>query len=116
MGFRFTVNGPKNKLLPGRPDIVLVRYQTVVFVHGCFWHRHRGCANTPMPKTRCDYWQKKFAANVRRDRANRRKLRQAGWKVIVLWECEIGEADTLAALLSRIKRNRGFTAASSPLG
>jgi len=75
--------------LPGRPDIVLPKYATVVFVHGCFWHRHKGCRDATMPKTRRAFWRKKFDANVARDRRNRRDLRRLGWRVITVWACEV---------------------------
>ncbi|MDF7807495.1 very short patch repair endonuclease [Pontiellaceae bacterium B12219] len=88
-GYRFTVNGPKNKKLPGKPDIVLPRYKTVIFVHGCFWHRHPGCKGTTTPKTRTEWWQAKFDRNVSNDRKNQKTLREMGWTVIVIWECEL---------------------------
>ena len=93
LGFRFTVNGPKNKKLPGKPDIVLPKYRTVVFVHGCYWHRHRGCKETTTPKTRTEWWQAKFDGNVERDKRNQRELKKLGWKVIVVWECETKTAE-----------------------
>ena len=103
MGYRFTVNGPKNRTLPGRPDIVLPKYRTVIFVHGCFWHRHKGCKGTTTPKTRTDWWEAKFAGNVARDRRNQRSLRKEGWRVIVVWECELVEASK-NQIQSKIRR------------
>ncbi|MBN2783451.1 MAG: DNA mismatch endonuclease Vsr [Pontiellaceae bacterium] len=88
-GYRFTVNGPKNKKLPGKPDIVLPKYNTVIFVHGCFWHRHEGCKGTTTPKTRTEWWQAKFNRNVSNDRKHTQELRKLGWKVIVVWECQL---------------------------
>lgn len=85
-GFRFRL---RVKDLPGRPDIVLPRYRAVVFVHGCFWHRHPGCRHSYTPKTRAAFWTKKFDANVARDRKASHNLRDAGWRVFVIWECEI---------------------------
>jgi DNA mismatch endonuclease (patch repair protein) len=85
-GVRFSL---RRKDLPGKPDIVLPKYKTVVFVHGCFWHRHKGCKVATTPKTRTDFWQAKFDSNVARDQRNQRDLKKAGWQVIVLWECEI---------------------------
>ena len=87
-GYRFTVNGPKNKSLPGRPDIVLPKFKAVVFVHGCYWHRHRNCKYAYTPKSRVEFWEAKFDANVKRDRRNQRDLKRLGWKVIVIWECQ----------------------------
>ena len=85
-GFRFRLHAGK---LPGRPDIVLPKYRTVVFVHGCFWHRHEGCSNATMPKTRTDFWQEKFARTVERDLQKQRELEALGWRVLTVWECEL---------------------------
>ena len=74
--------------LPGRPDIVFSRRRAVIFVHGCFWHRH-GCSRTYVPKTNEIFWQTKFATNVRRDRKNEETLVRAGWRVLVVWECDV---------------------------
>jgi DNA mismatch endonuclease (patch repair protein) len=86
MGFRFSL---RRKDLPGHPDIVLARHKTAVFVHGCFWHRHKGCKTSSMPKSRTSFWKKKFDKNIRRDRKNKCELRKLDWKVIVLWECQV---------------------------
>ncbi|MDQ3333197.1 MAG: very short patch repair endonuclease [Planctomycetota bacterium] len=86
LGLRFRLHRSE---LPGSPDLTLRKWRTVVFVHGCFWHRHRGCPNTRTPKSRVDFWEGKFRQNVIRDQRNRRDLRRAGWKVIVVWECEV---------------------------
>ena len=75
--------------LPGRPDIVMPKHNTVIFVHGCFWHRHKECKSATMPKTNTSFWKDKFKANTSRDRRNQRALRKLGWRVIVLWECKI---------------------------
>jgi DNA mismatch endonuclease (patch repair protein) len=102
MGYRFTVNGPLNKSLPGKPDIVLPRYRTVVFVHGCFWHHHRNCANAKIPKTRTAWWREKLTGNARRDRRCRDRLRAEGWAVLVVWECVLKKDPTkVAARLDR---------------
>ena len=93
-GVRFSL---RRRGLPGTPDIVLPRYKTVVFVHGCFWHRHARCRMASAPKSHRAFWQAKFEANVARDRRNRRALTKAGWRVIVLWECEVVR-DPLAAV------------------
>ena len=85
LGFRFRLHA---RNLPGRPDLVLKRHRTVIFVHGCFWHRHTGCANNTMPKTRVKFWAAKFDGNVSRDATNIAALRAAGWRVITIWECE----------------------------
>ncbi len=86
MGARFRLH---RRDLPGSPDIVLPRRNLVVFVHGCFWHRHRGCKVAATPKTRRAFWQAKFAANIARDRRVIRRLRAAGWRVAVVWECQL---------------------------
>jgi len=85
-GFRFRKN---DKRLPGKPDIVLPKYHTVIFVHGCFWHRHPGCKDATIPKTRTEFWMNKFDKNVKNDRAHQTRLEEDGWNVITLWECEI---------------------------
>lgn len=93
MGFRFRVHCSK---LPGKPDIVLKRYKTVIFVHGCFWHHHPGCMYATNPGTRIEFWQKKFAANVSRDIKVANALTEMGWKVAVVWECELSNLQSLA--------------------
>ena len=75
--------------LPGKPDIVLPKYHVAIFVHGCFWHRHEGCKDATTPKTRTDFWLEKFDKNVKNDQIKQEKLRELGWKVIVIWECEL---------------------------
>ena len=96
-GYRFRVHARK---LPGTPDIVLPKYRTVIFVHGCFWHRHNDCANSTMPKTRIEFWESKFKTTVERDQDKIEKLRLAGWRVIIVWECELDKNDGL--LIRRI--------------
>lgn len=93
MGYRFRLHC---KALPGRPDVVLPRYRTVVLVHGCFWHRHKSCRFAYVPKTREEFWQAKFDANVARDQVVFRSLRAQGWHVIVVWECETRNVTRLA--------------------
>lgn len=85
-GYRFRKN---DKRYPGKPDIVLPTYHVAIFVHGCFWHRHEGCKDATTPKTRTEFWLEKFDKNVKNDRIKQEKLRELGWKVIVIWECEI---------------------------
>lgn len=99
MGFRFRLH---DKELPGRPDIVLPRFMTAIFVHGCFWHRHDGCAKAYMPKSRIDFWQKKFEQNVARDRRVKCDLRRLGWHVVTVWECEVDAGASLARRFKRI--------------
>ena len=85
-GFRYRLH---RKGLPGRPDIVMPRYRAVVFVHGCFWHRHEGCRYATDPATRPDFWSAKFDSNVQRDRRNAEMLRLQGWRVATVWECSL---------------------------
>ena len=85
-GFRFRKNVKK---LPGTPDIALPKYNTVIFIHGCFWHRHKNCKKAQLPETRKQFWEKKINENVERDKRNVRQLKDAGWKVIVLWQCQL---------------------------
>jgi DNA mismatch endonuclease (patch repair protein) len=92
LGLRFRLHC---RNLPGRPDIVLPRHRTVVLVHGCFWHRHEGCRYTTTPKTRLEFWQAKFDANVARDHRTRIALEEMGWRVLVVWECELLDAEAL---------------------
>lgn len=85
-GYRFRLHV---RNLPGKPDIVLGKYKTAIFVHGCFWHRHEGCAGATMPKTRTEFWAAKFQGTVQRDERKRGELEKAGWRVITVWECDL---------------------------
>src|SRR5262249_47949934 len=97
LGYRFRLYA---RDLPGRPDIVLRSRRTVIFVHRCFWHRHN-CPLAYTPKTRTEFWQRKFAQNVSRDRRVRSELESAGWQVIVVWECQLDKLPALAARLAK---------------
>lgn len=97
LGLRFRLH---RRDLPGSPDIVLPRFRTAVFVHGCFWHRHPGCRHATTPKSRQEYWLPKFEANVERDARKEAQLRELGWRVAVIWECE---TKSLAALEARLR-------------
>lgn len=88
--------------LPGTPDIVLPRYRTVVFVNGCFWHRHPGCRFATSPSSRREFWEAKFAANVKRDETVRSRLESMGWGVLVVWECESRNPDALDLLFWKV--------------
>ena len=98
-GYRFRLHV---KDLPGKPDIVLPKYKTVIFVHGCFWHRHSGCPRATMPSSNQEYWQEKFQRNVERDKREQVELKKLGWKVIVVWECSVKQETFLQALINRI--------------
>lgn len=90
MGFRYRLNV---KELPGKPDIVLKKWNTVIFVHGCFWHRHKGCKDATTPKTRTEWWREKFKTNIKNDKKKGNDLQKLGWKVIIIWECEVNAKD-----------------------
>ncbi len=85
-GLRFRLHDPK---LPGKPDIVLPKYNTVIQVQGCFWHKHQGCKYFVIPKTRTEWWLAKIDRTVQRDKENKIKLEQIGWKILIIWECEL---------------------------
>ncbi len=97
-GYRFSLH---RKDLPGKPDIVLRKYKTVIFVHGCFWHRHKGCKGATTPKTRTEWWQQKFDRNVANDKKHNRALKKLGWNVITVWECELMKPEKVLAKLHR---------------
>ena len=85
-GIRYSLH---SKMLPGKPDLVLRKHKTVIFVHGCFWHRHKKCSKSSMPSTNVEFWKKKFRRNVERDRTNTQALVEQGWRVIIVWECAL---------------------------
>lgn len=97
MGYRFRLHV---KNLAGKPDIVLPKYRTVIFVHGCFWHRHPECKYAYTPKSNVDFWEQKFTENIARDQKNIISLKAAGWNVIVVWECETVDLELLGERLS----------------
>lgn len=86
LGFRYRL---RNSRLPGRPDLAFPKFQAAVFVHGCYWHRHPGCKDASVPKSNMEFWDRKFAENVERDRRTKRELEKRGWRVMVVWECEL---------------------------
>jgi DNA mismatch endonuclease (patch repair protein) len=92
-GFRYRLHG---KRLPGKPDIVLSKYKTIIDIRGCFWHGHEGCKYFVVPKSRSDFWINKISLNIERDKKNEKLLTDLGWKILVIWECELKkETDTL---------------------
>ena len=104
-GFRYRMN---DKRLPGKPDIVLPKYHTVIFIHGCFWHGHKGCRYYTIPKSNTEFWTAKVDRNQERDQRVWRELEAAGWSVIIVWECELKKANleaTIARVEDEIKRN-----------
>ena len=110
-GFRFRLH---RKDLPGSPDLVLPRHRAVVFVHGCFWHRHEGCRKCSTPRTRQQFWLEKFKANVERDRRNEDALIKLGWRVITIWECETNQSDRVLAALEPLTHPQPVAPPRSP--
>jgi DNA mismatch endonuclease (patch repair protein) len=100
-GFRFRIH---NKKLPGRPDIVLPKYKTAIFVNGCFWHGHSGCKYYILPKTRSDWWLRKITYTIQRDKNNREQLKKLGWRVFVVWECDLRKTARIESVLKKIKQ------------
>jgi DNA mismatch endonuclease (patch repair protein) len=98
MGYRYRLHSTE---LPGKPDIVLPKLRKIIEVRGCFWHQHRGCIDSHIPKTRTDYWTPKLQRNKQRDALNLRKLRKLGWDVLVIWECRVGNRERLMKELIR---------------
>ncbi len=92
LGFRFRIH---LRTLPGRPDIVLPKHHAVILVHGCFWHRHAGCKYAYTPKSRIDFWSRKFDENVRRDDRVMKELAESGWRALRIWECETKDVDVI---------------------
>ena len=101
LGLRFRLHG---RGLPGRPDLVLSKWNTVVFVNGCFWHGHTGCRRAKLPKSRLEFWRRKRRENTLRDAANYARLAATGWRVVVLWECELGRPGTLDRAIALLRR------------
>ena len=99
LGYRYRLNV---RGLPGSPDLVLPRLDTVIFVHGCFWHRHPGCRYATTPATRKRFWQNKFDANTARDRRVTRQLRRLGWSVLTVWECQLKRPEAVVDRLERL--------------
>src|SRR5699024_9235199 len=91
-GFRYRLHA---KHLPGRPDLILSKYNAVIFVHGCFWHRHSGCRYTTTPATRVQFWQAKFEANVARDLDVQQALASSGWRIAIIWECALRRSNQI---------------------
>jgi DNA mismatch endonuclease, patch repair protein len=101
LGYRFRLN---RKDVPGKPDIVLPKYRTAIYVHGCFWHRHANCSLAYTPKSNLDFWKKKFARNVERDAEVTAKLQAAGWKQITIWECELADVPAVETKFRQLLR------------
>ncbi len=102
LGYRFRLH---RKDLPGKPDIVLAKYNSVIFVHGCFWHRHKDCKNASIPKTKKNFWESKFKANIERDIKVKNELKSNGWSVCVVWECELTDIESVEKYLGKFLKN-----------
>lgn len=104
LGDRYRLHG---KDLPGRPDLVFKARRKVIFVHGCFWHRHDGCALCRWPKSRLDFWKPKLESNQERDRENQKRLSDLGWSFMVVWECELKDPEQLASNVAEFLEQAG---------
>lgn len=98
MGYRFRLH---RKDLPGKPDIVLPRHNKVIFIHGCFWHGHKGCSRAARPSSNTDFWEKKLDGNSKRDKKKIRDLQRLGWQALILWQCELKNLKEVSARLRR---------------
>ena len=103
MGFRYRLH---SQVLPGKPDLVFPGRKAVIFMHGCFWHRHPGCKLARMPKSRIDFWRKKLDANRQRDLQNQTRLRNMGWRVLVVWECQLGDTSVMSRIVREFLNNQ----------
>lgn len=99
MGYRFRLH---RKDLPGKPDIILPKYKKIIFVHGCFWHRHKNCKFAYTPKSRVEFWENKFSRTIERDKLHQIQLKKKGWDVHVIWECEIKNISKLSIKINSI--------------
>lgn len=104
LGYRYRLHVRE---LPGTPDLVFPSRRAVIFVHGCFWHRHENCALARLPKSRLDFWRKKLESNTTRDAAQQERLRELGWRVLVVWECQLGDTAKLTDTIRHFLDNFG---------
>ena len=113
-GLRFRIHDNR---LPGHPDIVLPKYRSIIFVHGCFWHRHPGCRYASVPESHGDFWNEKFSQNVERDRKNLTLLKKMGWYTIIVWECELKkDASAVVKKILMLLRDRQARAGGKDSG
>lgn len=101
-GLRYRINV---KTLPGKPDIVLPKYKIVIFIHGCFWHGHKSCKASTLPKSNKNYWTTKIGGNIKRDVTRKRQLKQLGWKVITIWECSLKNRTSTAKAKKKLLKS-----------
>ena len=99
-GFRYRVNDNR---YPGKPDIVLTKYHAVIFIHGCFWHQHKGCSKSKRPTSNKDFWDKKLDDNINRDKSNIIQLKQMGWRVAIVWECALKKKQSFEETISSLE-------------
>jgi len=111
LGYRFRLH---RKDLPGKPDIVLPRHRKVILVHGCFWHSHPGCPRAALPATNVEFWRTKIGKNTARDQQVRQKLAELGWSVLVLWQCQLGDVESLTDNLQAFLAPAADRAGPSP--
>lgn len=106
LGYRYSLH---RKDLPGNPDMILTKYRTAVFINGCFWHGHKNCKASKLPTTRQKFWEKKISDNVDRDKKNTKKLKSMGWKVIIVWQCQLRnqilQEKTIKRITKEINKN-----------
>lgn len=102
MGFRYRLHV---KELPGKPDLVFPARNAVIFMHGCFWHRHEGCSLARLPKSKLEFWKPKLEANKERDLRNRQQLESLGWRVLIIWECEMADVERVSAIIREFLQN-----------
>ena len=112
-GFRYRLH---SRMVYGRPDLVLPKHRAVIFVHGCFWHRHEGCRYTTTPSSRPEFWQAKFEANVARDSAVRATLLESGWRVATVWECALRKSEQLETTVLLLAEWLGASSAGLEIG
>ena len=97
-GFRYRKN---DKRLPGKPDIVLPKYKTLIFVHGCFWHGHQNCKKSALPQSNHEFWKDKIQKNIERDKSKQKELKKLGWKIITIWQCQIKSRESVEKALKQ---------------
>lgn len=101
-GFRYRKN---DKRYPGKPDIVLPKYKAVIFINGCFWHGHKNCDKAKLPETNYEFWKNKIENNIKRDNGNYKQLRKQGWRVIVVWQCQLNNQNNLNRTINELIKN-----------
>ena len=105
LGYRFRIH---SNILPGKPDIVLKKHNTVIFVNGCFWHHHKGCKRSNWPKSNKDYWIPKIKRTIQRDSDSQKELVNLGWNVLVIWECETKKTEKLFEIIKKIETEKDY--------